>query len=119
MNVYTGNFTRNTLPQNHLLGKREGLNTPTFHKQWSTEPKVLDVCTIANVAPGTFSNVPVGKEVRDPGVGNSGLRIPSRTGRSSSPAWSPFGEGGMASLGTKDPEGTTELTSSLTQEQEC
>ena len=50
--VCAGTFTRKTLPQNHSMGKGEGLTTASFYKQLSAEAEVSEVRTITRVIHG-------------------------------------------------------------------
>ena len=96
----TGDCRRKTLPQNHWLGKGEGLTITSFYKQWSSKSEVLEVCAITRVMSSRLSSAPVVKKGR-------GLADPlDHQGRKSSPSWNAFGRGDITFLGKKELVGT-------------
>ena len=46
------------------------MTTANYYKQWSTKSETLEVCDIARVLLGRFSDAAVKKEGRHMGVGN-------------------------------------------------
>lgn len=64
------------IPQNHYLGKGEGLTTTKFYEQRSTKSEVLEVCTITGVVPARLRDAPSGEGGRKPRSKQCDLRIP-------------------------------------------
>ena len=52
-------------PQNHRLGKGEGLITASYYKWWIAKSEVLKGLAITMILPGRLSRIPVGKEDRE------------------------------------------------------
>jgi len=85
----------------------------SFYKQQNSKTKVLEVCTVAG-----WSLVGVAVLLWRRRAGTEEWTVWSEdplrcTGRDSSPSWSTFGRGGIASLGTKELVGAIALPHSL------
>ena len=63
-----GDCTRKILPQNHCLGKLEGLIITNFLSSGAEMSEFLEVHAIARVEPGGHHGGPVEKEGRGPGT---------------------------------------------------